>query len=126
MKVTIFKRIIIVYMTLGKNFGTWISGLFLGLILLILRMIVNVFMLLDYIFFPSLINKKIKNPIIIVGNPRSGTTFLHRYLIKNNIGAGSQLWQLIYTSVTLQKIIRPVLPILEYFSLAYFTVLLPP
>ena len=116
MKVTIFRRIIKVYMTLGKNFGTWISGLFLGFFLLMLRLIVNVFMLLDYIFFPSLINKKIKNPIIIVGNPRSGTTFLHRYLIKNNIGAGSQLWQLIYTSVTLQKIIRPVLPILEYFS----------
>ena len=73
-------------------------------------------MILDNIFFPSLINTKIKNPITIVGNPRSGPTFLHRYLIKNNIGSGSELWQLIYTSVTLQKIIKPILPILERFS----------
>ena len=116
MKISIFKRAFKVYITLGKNFGTWISGIMLGFILILLRLIVSFFMLLDYIFFPSLINNKIDKPIVIVGNPRSGTTFLHRYLIKNNIGAGSQLWQLIYTSITLQKIIKPVLPILEYFS----------
>jgi len=116
MKISIIKRVSKVYITLGKNFGTWISGIFLGIFLIILRIIISLFMLLDYIFFPSLINKKIDNPIIIVGNPRSGTTFLHRYLIKNKIGAGSQLWQLIYTSITLQKLIKPILPILEYFS----------
>ncbi len=116
MKVTIFKRITTVYITLGKTFGIWFSGIFLGLFLIIIRIVISFFMLLDYLFFPSLFNKKVKNPIIIVGNPRSGTTFLHRYLIKNNIGAGSQLWQLIYTSLTLQKIIKPILPILEYFS----------
>ena len=103
-------------MTLGKNFGTWISGIILALLLLTLRLIVSFFMFLDYIFFPSIRNKKINKPIVIVGNPRSGTTFLHRFLIKNKIGAGSQLWQLIYTSVVLQKIIKPVLPILEYIS----------
>ena len=116
MKVTIIKRVITVYLLIGKNFKVWIPSLLLGLIVLALRLIINIFMLLDYILFPSLINKKIKNPIIIVGNPRSGTTFLHRYLIKNNIGSGSQLWQLIYTSITLQKIIKPILPILERFS----------
>ncbi len=116
MKVSIFKRAFKVYITLGKNFGTWVSGVVLGVFLIVLRLIISVFMFLDYIFFPSLINKKINNPIVIVGNPRSGTTFLHRYLIKNKIGAGSQLWQLIYTSITLQKIIKPILPVLEYFS----------
>ena len=116
MKVSIFKRALKVYMALGKTFGIWISGLILGVLLLVLRLILSLFMFLDYIFFPSLVNKKIINPIVIVGNPRSGTTFLHRYLIKNNIGAGSQLWQLIYTSVIVQKIIRPILPVLEYFS----------
>ena len=116
MKVSIFKRVLKVYITLGKTFGIWISGLILGILLLVLRLTLSLFMFLDNVFFPSLINKKIINPIVIVGNPRSGTTFLHRYLIKNNIGAGSQLWQLIYTSVILQKIVRPILPVLEYFS----------
>ena len=116
MKITIIRRIITVYILIGKTFKVWIPTLILGVVVTILRIIVNIFMLLDYVFFPSLINKKIQNPIIIVGNPRSGTTFLHRYLIKHNIGSGSQLWQLIYTSITLQKIIKPILPILERFS----------
>jgi len=116
MQISIINRIIKVYFTMGKKFGTWISFIFLLLFLLIVRTIVCFFMILDNIFFPSLINRKIKNSITIVGNPRSGTTFLHRYLIKNNIGSGSELWQLIYTSVILQKIINPILPILERFS----------
>jgi len=116
MKVSLTKRILKVYVTMGKNFGTWFSFIILGIFLLTLRIVVTFFMLLDYIFFPSLINKKIKNPIVIVGNPRSGTTFLHRYLIKNQVGAGSELWQLIYTSVLLQKIIKPILPIMEAVS----------
>ena len=116
MKISIFRRIKTVYIILGKKFGIWIPTLFIGFFILLVRILVNIFMILDYVFFPSLIYKKVKNPIIIVGNPRSGTTFLHRFLIKNHIGSGSQLFQLIYTSVTLQKIIKPLLPLLERFS----------
>ena len=116
MKISVIKRVLKVYFIMGRTFSTWIPFIVLLFLLLLLRCIVGFFMILDNIFFPSIINQKIKSPITIVGNPRSGTTFLHRYLIKNNIGAGSQLWQLIYTSVTLQKMIKPLLPILERFS----------
>tara|TARA_Y100000590_G_scaffold141686_1_gene162501 strand:- start:129 stop:1226 length:1098 start_codon:yes stop_codon:yes gene_type:complete len=116
MKVSLTKRFLKVYITMGRTFGTWLSFIFLGIFLLVLRIVVTFFMLLDYVFFPSLINKKIKKPIVIVGNPRSGTTFLHRYLIRNKVGAGSELWQLIYTSVILQKMIKPILPIMEAVS----------
>ena len=116
MSVSIIKRIVTAYVTMGRTFNTWISFIFTGFLLLNLRISVSFFMLLDYIFFPSLSTKKIKSPIIIVGNPRSGTTFLHRYLIKNKFGNGSELWQLIYTSITMQKLIRPLLPILNKFS----------
>ena len=116
MSISIFKRIVTVYLTIGKTFNLWISPIFTGFLLLLLRFLVCFFMVLDYLFFPSLFSKKIKNPIVIVGNPRSGTTFLHRFLVKGEVGAGSQLWQLIYTSVLLQKIIKPILPLLERFS----------
>jgi hypothetical protein len=77
---------------------------------------VGFFRLLDHAFYPDLL-KPIKNkPIIIVGNPRSGTTFLHRYLIERNLGSGSQLWQMIYPSIILQKIIKPLLPLMEAIS----------
>ena len=116
MKISYFKRLITAYKIISNTFGIYFKTIFIGLFVFILRLVINTFMLLDNIFFPSLIRKKIKNPIIIVGNPRSGTTFLQRFLVKNDFGIGTQLWQMIYSSVILQIIIKPILPVLEYIS----------
>ena len=109
------KRIARVYLILGKTFNAWFSPVFTGLIILLLRIIVGLGQMIDHVIFWS-VKKPLKDPIIIVGNPRSGTTFLHRFLIKENIGTGSQLWQMLYPSVILQKCIKPLLPILEKIS----------
>ena len=109
------KRIIRVYLIVGKTFGVWIIPIFTGILILFLRLIVFAGRLLDHLFFPG-IRKPLQNPILIVGNPRSGTTFLHRFLIKQGFGTGSELWQMIYPSITLQKIIKPILPIMEVIS----------
>tara|TARA_B100000945_G_scaffold65711_1_gene49139 strand:+ start:1877 stop:2959 length:1083 start_codon:yes stop_codon:yes gene_type:complete len=109
------KRIARVYLILGKTFNAWFSPLTSGVMVLVLRMIVGIGRIFDHVIFWG-IRKPLKDPIIIVGNPRSGTTFLHRFLIKENIGTGSQLWQMLYPSVTLQKCIKPFLPILEKIS----------
>jgi len=111
----VIKRISKAYFILGKTFGAWISPVLTGILIIFLRFVVGLSQFLDRAFFPSF-NQKIKKPIIIVGNPRSGTTFLHRFLIKQKIGTGSQLWQLIYPSIFLQKLIKPILPILEMIS----------
>ena len=116
MKISVVKRISKIYFIIGKTFGNWISPIFTGIIILILRIIVGLVKILDRIFFPYIINSKIKSPIMIVGNPRSGTTFLHRYLVQHGIGVGSQLWQMLYPSILLQKIIKPLLPFLEKVS----------
>ena len=110
-----FKRILKIYFILGKTLSNWFSPLIVGVGFFVLRLIVGLGRLLDTLFF-SLNNQAIKKPIIIVGNPRSGTTFLHRFLINQKIGAGSQLWQLLYPSIIAQKIIKPFLPVLEYIS----------
>ena len=120
MKIGILKRIGKAYSVVGNTFGRWISPLFVGLYLLTLRAINFIFMKLDWLFFPFKLTKKIEKPILIVGNPRSGTTFIHRYLAKNGVGSGSKLYQLIFTSITLQKLIRPILPLLEKISPAKF------
>ena len=109
------RRISKAYFILGKTFGTWISPILTGVLIIFLRFVVIFSQFLDQVFFPSF-NQKIINPIIIVGNPRSGTTFLHRFLITQKIGTGSQLWQLIYPSIFLQKLIKPILPLLEIIS----------
>ena len=111
----VLKRITRLYIILGKNFNSWLSPIFTGLLLLILRLFVWIGQIIDRILFWS-IRDPLKEPIIIVGNPRSGTTFIHRFLIKHGIGNGSQLWQMIYPSVTIQKLIKPFLPLLEKIS----------
>ena len=109
------KRILKVYFIVGNTFGTWITPVFTGILLLVLRVFVGLGRIVDLFLFPS-IHASLKKPIVIVGNPRSGTTFLHRYLINQGLGTGSQLWQMIYPSITIQKIIKPILPILEVVS----------
>ena len=79
------KRIARVYLILGKTFNAWFSPLISGVMVLVLRMIVGIGRIFDHVIFWG-IRKPLKDPIIIVGNPRSGTTFLHRFLIKENIG----------------------------------------
>ena len=113
---TTSKRLITVYQTLGSTFGIWVSPIFSGFLLIFLRLIISVGLFFDKLIYPCLRTKKLTNPIVIVGNPRSGTTFLHRFLVKNKIGAGAQLWQLLYPSLFIQKCIHPFLPILEKIS----------
>ena len=103
MKVGVIKRISKSYFTVGKVFGRWVFPIFGGLYLLTLRILNFFFMKLDWLIHPIRLTKKIKNPILIVGNPRSGTTFIHRYLSNNGLGTGSKLYQMIFPSIILPE-----------------------
>ena len=116
MEINILKRILTSYKILGSTFGTWFSPIITGIIIFLLRIVVAMGRVLDLLFFPQIVRNSIKEPIMIVGNPRSGTTFIHRFLVNNGIGTGSQLWQMLYPSIILQKVIKPFLPFLEKVS----------
>ena len=116
LKLSKFKRSKTVYLIIAQNFGKWISPIFTGLIINLLFLKVSIFMFLDSLFFKSLRKGKINSPIIVVGNPRSGTTFMHRYLVKHSFGVGTKLYQLLFPSVILQFILKPFIPILEKVS----------
>ena len=102
-KISIYKRLFTVYTIIGKTFGQWISPLITGLLLIILRLTVFFSFIFDIFFYSKNKNGKINNPIVIVGNPRSGTTFLHHYLTSHKLGTYPQLWQMLYPSVVIQK-----------------------
>ena len=116
MKISIFKRLITVYNILSNIFKIRITPIVLFVVIVFLKLILFLFVMLDRIFIPELSKTKISNSIIIVGNPRSGTTFLQRFLVDNKFGKGTELWQMIYPSYILQKIIKPILPLLEIIS----------
>ena len=109
-------RLLLAYKTLGKTFGMWIRPLFTGWMFLNLRINVAIGMALDPLFFPKLRTTDVKSPIVIVGNPRSGTTFLQRFLVDNDFGAGTRLWHELVPSLTLQTLLNPFVPILEKIS----------
>ena len=105
MNISIVKRLFTAYKIIGINFNTWFSPIITGCVLAILKLVVFTGMFLDRIFFYKINTYQLKKTILIVGNPRSGTTFLHRYLIRNKIGMGGELWKLLYPSIILYAVV---------------------
>ena len=63
--------------------------------------------LLDEIFYPRYRQQEIRSPIFIIGNPRSGTTFLHRLMVKDTDSfTAFTVWELMFApSITQRKLI---------------------
>ena len=71
---------------------------------------------LDPLFFPSLRAPVIDRPVVIAGLPRTGTTFLQRWLHDAGVGTGQELWRILCPSSTLQALAKPLVPWLEPLS----------
>jgi hypothetical protein len=76
---------------------------FLSLFLL-LRTVVLAARLLDHLLFPGFKKQPIRSPVFIVGNPRSGTTFLHRVMARDSRFTYFRLYQTIFPSVLFYKL----------------------
>ncbi|NOQ64709.1 MAG: hypothetical protein GQ582_09380 [Methyloprofundus sp.] len=85
---------------------------FVGLIIipsiLALRLFVAFFQGLDYLLFPSFCRQEVKQPVFILSNPRSGSTFLHRLLENDEQFTYLSLWQSLFNSITLYKLVQCV------------------
>lgn len=81
-------------------------------VLLSLRAFVGVTWWLDSIFCRGFKKQVIDRPIFIVGNPRSGTTFMHRFLGEQGDVVGFRLYEMLVPSLIGRAMIRPLLPIL--------------
>ncbi len=69
------------YRLTAKRLGV----LFLALgIYLPIELVIWTGLILDEVFFPKYHDIKISQPVFIIGNPRSGTTFLHRLLARDS------------------------------------------
>ncbi len=115
-----FSRMVKIYGALRRAHGLYVVPLIVGMAFATLRTVVGFFMLLDHLLFPSLRRVKANRPIVLVGNPRTGTTFLQRFLSDNGFGKGMNLFLMLYPSLLLQKVFKPFLPLLEKVSPAKF------
>lgn len=95
-----------------RVFGQRVRPWLLLAVLLSLRGFVELTWRLDSIFCRGFKRKLIDRPVFIVGNPRSGTTFLHRFLAEQGDVVGFQLYEMLMPSLIGRALIRPLLPIL--------------
>jgi hypothetical protein len=70
---------------------------------LLLRTLVWFMRLLDDAFFPAYRRQPLEKPIFIVGNPRSGTTFLHRLISHDQQFSYFKLYHTIFPAVVLYR-----------------------
>ncbi len=103
------------FMSKGKNYRLTFKRFLILIIWLILyipnEIIYHFFLLLDEIIFPRYRKTEVIKPVFIIGNPRSGTTFLHRLMDKDKEHFTSfKVWELIFApSITQRKLIWGVI-----------------
>ncbi len=61
---------------------------------------------LDDLFFPEYKKLQIRQPVFIIGNPRSGTTFLHRVMARDDERFFAfKLWEIFFPSIIAKKVL---------------------
>jgi hypothetical protein len=104
------------YGVVRRTFGVPFAPLVTVWLFFTLRAAVAAGMALDVAVSPRLRRTRVRRPIVLVGNPRTGTTFLQRFLCEHKVGAGAELWRMLYPSLVLQTLLSPFLPLLERIS----------
>lgn len=108
------------YRTINKTFGTRLRPLGTFLVLQLRQAISATTLGLDNLFFPRVRKQPIDRPIFIVGNPRSGTTFLHRLLLGAGGMAAFELWEMLFPAITARKLLGGIVPRIDRLSPARY------
>lgn len=60
---------------------------------------------LDHVLAPGFKRVPIDRPVFLLGNPRSGTTFVHRFLLHTEQLAAFELWEMLFPAVTARRLL---------------------
>ena len=102
----IYYRILIsAWKTFGPRLIFWRWLFFLPLYLFFTRLT----LWLDRIFFPQYQQIEIKQPVFIIGNPRSGTSFLHGCLTQTDDFVAFKTWEIFFPALTARVLIKPII-----------------
>lgn len=108
-----FWRFLLAYRTITTIFGRPFRPLGLFVFFSARRALVSVGMWLDPLFYPALRKAPTPSCLVVIGNPRSGTTFLHRFLYDMKIGTGMQVWHMLLPSLVVQRLLGGLIRRLE-------------
>ena len=108
------------YRTINKTFGLLAAAVGTFLILQVRQGISATTLGLDHLIYPRHRKQVIDRPIFIIGNPRSGTTFLHRLLLGAGGMAAFELWEMLFPAITARKLLGRIVPRLDRMSPARY------
>lgn len=108
------------YSVINKTFGLRFRPLGTFLMLQLRQAISATTLGLDHLFFPGFRKQPIDRPIFIIGNPRSGTTFLHRLLLGAGGMASFELWEMLLPAITARKLLGRIVPRIDRLSPARY------
>src|SRR6201992_2967042 len=105
---------------IAKTFGFWLRPLGAFALLQVRQAISATTLGLDHLFYPRHRKQVIDRPIFIIGNPRSGTTFLHRLLLGAGDMAAFELWEMLFPAITARKLLGGIVPRFDRLSPARY------
>lgn len=74
----------------------------------------------DHLLAPSFKRRTLDKPVFVLGNPRSGTTFMHRFLLNTDRLAAFELWEMLFPAITARRVFGPFVDRLAPFSPARY------
>ncbi|NLH48100.1 MAG: sulfotransferase [Myxococcales bacterium] len=92
------------YRLILRTFGFHLRPVGTFCLLQIHRLINGATRALDHLFFPEFRRQPLDRPIFILGNPRGGTTFVHRFLLNTDRLCAFELWEMLFPAITARKI----------------------
>lgn len=75
---------------------------------------------LDDVLFRGWRETPLDRPVFILGNPRSGTTFLHRFLVGSEQLCAFELWEMLLPAISARKAFAPLIELFEPLSPARY------
>jgi hypothetical protein len=86
----------------------WVAAAFY-LVFPLFMLVIWTGLALDHLLFPGFRRRRLEAPVFITGNPRSGTTFLHRLLARDRRFTTLEMWQILFApSITARKVVTAV------------------
>jgi hypothetical protein len=99
------RRYLQLYRTIGRTFGFRLRPLGTFGLLGAQRAFNTAAGALDQIFYPGFRQQPIDRPVFVLGNPRSGTTFMHRFLLHTGALCAFELWEMLFPPITARRLL---------------------
>lgn len=91
------------YATILRTFGPRLRPLGTFLLLAVHRLVDGTTRGLDHLLHPEFRRQRLDRPIFVLGHPRSGTTFVHRFLLHSGEVCAFELWEMLLPAITARR-----------------------